>query len=49
VVKAMAAVWDTKLVQFAGEAAAVAPPFRDPIGATLPFRLRAPRLPQPVG
>ena len=50
VVQAMAAVWDTKLVQSAGESASVAAPFRDPVGATLPFRLRAPgRLPQTVG
>jgi putative nucleotidyltransferase with HDIG domain len=49
VVQAMAAVWDTKLVQQAGEAASVAPPFRDQISATLPFRLRAPRLAQPAG
>jgi putative nucleotidyltransferase with HDIG domain len=49
VVQAMAAVWDTKLVQHAGEAASVAAPFRDPIGATLPFRLRAARVPQTVG
>ena len=50
VVQAMAAVWDTKLVQSAGDSASVAAPFRDPVGATLPFRLRAPgRLPQTVG
>jgi hypothetical protein len=45
----MAAVWDTKLVQHAGDAGAVAAPFRDPISTTLPFRLRATRAPQPVG
>jgi hypothetical protein len=49
VVQAMAAVWDTQFVQQAGEAASVAPPFRDPVGVTLPFRLRSPRVPQPVG
>ena len=49
VVQAMAAVWDTKLVQHAGDAGAVAAPFRDPISTTLPFRLRATRAPQPVG
>ena len=49
VVQAMAAVWDTKLVQFGADAATVAAPFRDPMSATLPFRLRAPRVPQPVG
>jgi len=49
VVQAMAAVWDTKLVQHAGDAGAVAAPFRDPVSTTLPFRLRAARAPQPVG
>ena len=50
VVQAMAAVWDTKLVQSPGEPPATAGPFRDPVGVTVPFRLRTSRgVPQAVG
>ena len=48
VVQAMAAVWDTKLIQSAGESPSVAAAFRDPVNAALPFRLRS-RLPQTAG
>ena len=48
VVQAMAAVWDTKLIQSGGESPLVAAPFRNPVNAALPFRLR-PRLPQTAG
>ena len=48
VVQAMAAVWDTKLIQSGGESPLVTAPFRDPMKAALPFRLR-PRLPQTAG
>ena len=48
VVQAMAAVWDTKLIQSGGESPLVAASFRDPVKAALPFRLR-PRLPQTAG
>jgi hypothetical protein len=43
VVQAMAAVWDTKLVQSPGEPPVMAELFREPVGVTVPFRLR-PRL-----
>ena len=50
VVQAMAAVWDTKLVQSPGEPPVMAALFRDPVGATIPFRLRtSSRVPQAVG
>ena len=43
VVQAMAAVWDTKLVQSPGEPPVMAELFREPVGATIPFRLRPAR------